>query len=268
MFQSITATIYTTYLNCNETKKYLYQDDAYSITWTPTRGQSTCNLPLDFLTYRNIEVSISFYGGTSSRCWASAYNWDCKSGISSTSCPALMYTTSSYSWSIGTSMSNSQTTSIYGNYLKLGYCDTAATYSIITIYVYSSYYYRWTTTWQFIYIGIPVIAVSIIAIIVIILIVQRNRRNRMLIGRQNQMSPTVAITTTSGGTNPGYQATVQVNQAYFYAAQPGPYNQPNLPPTYAPPQPGVYNQSNLPPTYAPPHYATTETKNIQEPMRQ
>jgi len=221
-----------------------------------------------FLTYRNIEVSISFSGGNYSSCRASASNWDCKTGISSTSCPALMYTTSSYSWSTGTSMSNSQTTSIYGNYLKLGYCDNAATYSTITIYVYSSYYYLWTTTWQFIYIGIPVIAVSIIAIIVIILIVQRNRRNRMLIGRQNQMSPTVAITTTSGVTNPGYQATVQGNQAYFYPAQPGPYNQPNLPPTYSPPQPGVYNPSNLPPTYAPPHYATTETKNIQEPMRQ
>jgi len=115
----------------------------------------------------------------------------------------------------------------------------------VQIYVYStSSIWYWSATWQFIYVGIPIIIVASAVLSVIICIVRRNRRNRMLLVQQPLVRPGITIaTTTSGSSNMGYQATQAANQPYYYAQQPQVYNnanQANLPPPY---NPAGYNQS-------------------------
>jgi len=241
-FKCINSTQYKTYSSCILTSQQLWDSDAYSITWNIPSGSSSCTLPLDFLTYRNIDISYTYYGGSGFTCKPNTYSFNCITGTA-TSCPVVMYSTIS-SYDSGTIISNTfGSKSVYSDFLKLLYCGAPGMSSLtITIYVYStSYYWYWTSTWQFIYIGIPVIVLASIILSVGIYICRRNRRNAILMTHQPLLRPTVAITTTtSGSSNMGYQAT---NQPYYYPQQPQTYNNNNgapLPPAYNPP---VYDQS-------------------------
>jgi len=242
--KSINSTTYKYYSNCNVDPQYLYDVDSYSITWNIPMGTTSCILPLNFLTNKNIDVSLtSNSGGSSSTCKASSFNWNCNSGLA-TSCPVLMYSLTN-GYDSGTTISNYGITSLYSDYVKLQYCGAVGMTTTVSLYVYStSYYWYWSSSWQFIYIGIPIISLSTFILIVVIYICRRNRRNRIQMVQRPLMGPTVAITTTSSGaSNNGYQATYSANQPYYYPQQQQTYNNgsaANLPPAYNPPG---YNQS-------------------------
>jgi len=243
LFKCTNSTEYKTFSNCIVTTQYMWGSNAYSITWTIPAGSSSCILPLDLYYSRNIDISLYYYGGISTNCNADAYNWNCNTG-SVSSCPVVMYSTTS-SYDRGTALiKNYSTKTVYSNFIKLQYCGAPSMSTTITIYVYSTYYWYWTSSWQFVYIGIPIIVIVSLLVSVLIYIRQRNRRNRMLLVQQPILRPTVAIsTTTSGSSNMGYQATHVANQPYYYPQQQQPYNNgndANLPPPY---NPAGYNQS-------------------------
>jgi len=239
----IDAVQYKTFTTCNSTNQYLYGDDSYSITWSIPTGNNACNLPMNFLTYRTVDFSLTYTSSASTTCYVNSYNWNCNSG-SMTSCPVVMYSLSSY-YNTGTSIDKFSTKTVYSDYVKLQYCGTPGMKTTVNIYVYSNvYYWYWSSSWQFVYIGIPIISISVFILCVVIYILRRNRRNRMMI-QQSLLRPTVAITTTTSGgnTNMGYQATYAANQPYYYPPQQQAYNdgnQANVPPAYNPPG---YNQS-------------------------
>jgi len=231
LFQSLNATIFLFYTKCNETVKELYVSDSYSVSWTPPAGNTSCSLALEFWTERISRVNIYAGGGGSSRCYARPSSWSCWGSPAAMNCPVIMYTTSKHG-SKGSIISNSLTKSVYSDYVKFLYCDNSGMSSTVSIFITASSsnnnYWYLTPTWQFIYIGIPIIIFSTILLILVIIILHKNRKYRLLQAQKSQMSPTVAIVTSGGSTNPGYQSTLQGNQPYYYPQEKSAFNPPGF----------------------------------------
>jgi len=233
LIQCVSSVTFKSRSGCPSLPEAIFETDTVYFSWLPYNGSTSCNLELNLYNIRTFEISLTYKGGSSSaRCDASASTWTCYSFIYYSTCPVLMYSLTSYS-SYGYLLSNDKITTFKSSYLKLKYCGTNNMKATISIKIYPTTAYYWYnySSWQFVYIGLPILVIA--GLICSLMIYKRQRRNRILQAqRHQQMISTVSMSTTTGALNPGYEN----NQPFIYPRQPPTYNNAdtnNMPPSYS-----------------------------------